>query len=184
MFFIPKSEIPKDRWKDITCGRIVVDYRSDKEEKNRSRLTVGGDRLNYPFGVTSTPICNLPTIKLLWNSVISMPAAKYFTLDISNFYLGTPMERPEYTRMPIQLIPNEIIQEYDLLSLVTDGWVYIKIVKGMYGLPQAGKLLANDLLKKRLAMWGYHSVQFTDDFGVKFVGKEHSEHLKMVLGQY
>ena len=54
-----------------------------------------------------------------------------------------PMERPEYMRMPIKLIPDEIIQEYNLLSLVTDGWVYIKIVKGMYGLPQAGKL-AND----------------------------------------
>ena len=104
------------------------------------------------------------------------------------------MGRPEYTRIPIKLIPDESVQEYDLLSLVTDGWVYIKIVKGMYGLPQAGKL-ANDLLKKRLAMWGYYPVQFTpglwphiwrpttftlvvDDFGVKFVGKEHAEHLK------
>ncbi len=55
--------------------------------------------------------------------------------------------------MPIKLILDEIIQEYDLLSLVMDGWVYIKIVKGIYDLPQAGKL-ANDLLKKRLAMWG------------------------------
>ena len=97
---------------------------------------------------------------ILWNSVISMPGAKHFTLDISNFYLGMPMERPEYMRMPIKLIPDEIIQEYNLLSLVTDGWVYIKIVKGMYGLPQAGKL-TNDLLKKRLAMWGYHPVKIT-----------------------
>ena len=110
------------------------------------------------------------------------------------------MERPEYTRMPIKLTPDEIIQEYDLLSLVPDGWVYIKIVKGVYGLPQTGKL-ANDLLKKILAMWGYHPVKFTpglwrhvwrpvtftlvvDDFGVKFVGKEHAEHLKMTLEQY
>ena len=110
------------------------------------------------------------------------------------------MERPEYMRMPIKLIPVEIIQEYDLLSIATDGWVYIKIVKGMYGLPQAGKL-ANDLLKKRLAIGGYHPVQFTpgmwryvwrpvtftlvvDDFGVKFVGKEHAEHLKKVLEHY
>ena len=48
--------------------------------------------------------------------------------------------------MPLKLIPDEIIQEYGLLSIVSDGWVYIKIAKRIYGLPQAGKL-ANDLLK-------------------------------------
>ena len=51
IFFIPKSEIPQDRRKDITYGRIVVDYRPRKSEKNRSRLTVGGDRIYHPFGV-------------------------------------------------------------------------------------------------------------------------------------
>ena len=88
IFFISKSEIPQDIWKDITYGRIAVDYRPGKEEKNGSRLTVGGNRIDYPFGV-STPTCDLPTIKLLWNSVLSTPGAKYFTLDISNFYLRT-----------------------------------------------------------------------------------------------
>ena len=71
------------------------------------------------------------------------------TMDISNFYLGTPMDRPEYMRMPIKIIPPEIIEKYDLTKIESDGWVYIKIVKGMYGLPQAGKI-ANDLLQKRL----------------------------------
>ena len=41
-----------------------------------------------------------------------------------------------------------------------DGWVYVKIVKGMYGLPEAGKI-ANDLLKKRLDKAGYYPIQFT-----------------------
>ena len=71
------------------------------------------------------------------------------TMDISNFYLGTPMDRPEFMRMPIKIIPPEIIKKYDLTKIESDGWVYIKIVKGMYGLPQAGKI-ANDLLQKRL----------------------------------
>ena len=98
-----------------------------QRREHRSRLAVGGDRIVYPFGI-SPPTCDLPTIKLLWNSVLSTPGAKYCTLDISNFYLGMPMERPEYMRMPIKLIPDEIIQEYDLLSLATDGWVYILIL--------------------------------------------------------
>ena len=67
----------------------------------------------------------------------------------------------------------------------------------MYGLPQAG-LLANELLEKRLNKRGYHQsklvpglwkhkwqpIQFTlvvDDFGVKYVGKEHALHLKATL---
>ena len=50
-------------------------------------------------------------------------------------------------RMPLNLRPDEIIREYDLLSIASDSWVYIKIAKGIYGLPQVGKL-ANDVLKK------------------------------------
>ena len=38
--------------------------------------------------------------------------------------------------------------------------VYLKIVKGMYGLPQAGKI-ANELLIKRMRTAGYHPYQFT-----------------------
>jgi hypothetical protein len=69
----------------------------------------------------------------------------------------------------------------------------------MYGLPQAG-ILANKLLEKRLnahgyfqhrhtpGLWAHRSrpIQFTlvvDDFGVKYVGKEHAEHLITVLQQ-
>jgi hypothetical protein len=63
------------------------------------------------------------------------------------------------------------------------------------GLPQAG-LLANKFLKKHLNKHGYRQsklipglwkhetipIQFTlvvDDFGVKYVGEEHAQHLKM-----
>ena len=57
------------------------------------------------------------------------------------------MDRPEYMRLPIKIIPQEIINKYNLNDIVEDGWVYVKIVKGMYGLLQAGKI-ANNLLKK------------------------------------
>ena len=196
IFFIQKSEIPKDRLRDITYGRIVVSYRPQKTEKHRSRLTVGGDRINYPFDV-STPTSNLTTIKLLWNSVLSTPGAKFFGLDVANFYLGTPMERPEFMRLPYNIIPQEIKTAYKLEKLVQDGWVYVRIVRGMYGLPQAG-LIANNLLKKRLTKAGYYDCQFTpglwrhvwrpitfalvvDDFGVKFTGDCHANHLISTL---
>jgi hypothetical protein len=114
-------------------------------------------------------------------------------LDINNFYLGTPMEAFEYMHIPIKLIPQEIIDKYNLLTLVSDGHVYVEVQKGMYGLPQAG-ILSNQLLARRLAIHGYHQTKFTlglwrhvtrpiqftlvvDDFGVQYVGKEHAQHL-------
>ena len=78
--------------------------------------------------------------------------------------------------------------------------IYIVADKSMYGLPQAG-ITANELIEKRLNKHGYRQsklvpglwkhdtrpVQFTlvvDDFGVKYVGKEHTLHLKKVLKQH
>lgn len=199
IFFIPKSDIPPERRREVTYGRIVVAYKPDKLEKNRSRLTIGGDLIKYPFD-KSAPTADLPIIKLLWNSVLSTPGAKYFTMDISNFYLGTPLPRPEFMRLPVTMIPEEIMQKYDLAKIVDNGYVYCKIKKGMYGLPQAGKI-ANDLLVKRMRKGGYHPCQFTpglwrhvwrpvtftlvvDDFGIKFQGDEHANHLKTTLEQW
>ena len=46
IFFIPKYELPRERLKEVTYARIVVDYKPRKLEKNRSRITAGGDRIN------------------------------------------------------------------------------------------------------------------------------------------
>jgi hypothetical protein len=65
------------------------------------------------------------------------------------------MSRYEYMRMHTSVIPDKIIKQYNLMELATpDGWVYIEIRKGMYGLKQAG-ILANQQLTKHLAMYGY-----------------------------
>ena len=78
------------------------------------------------------------------------------TIDISNFYLMTPLKRPEFIRMIISDILEEIIAEYSLKDIVTaDGSIYIQANRGMYVLPQSG-LLANELLEKRLNKQGYH----------------------------
>ena len=134
-------------------------YKPDKLEKARSRLIVGGNRLTALIE-TSAPTADLPLIKMLWNSVLSTPAAKHFTMDISNFYLGTPMERPEFMRLPIKVIPQEIIYQYKLYDMVSDGWVHVCIERGMYGIPVAGRI-ANDLIVKRMRVAGYHPCQFT-----------------------
>jgi hypothetical protein len=43
--FIHRSNIPKGR--KVTYGSFVVDIKDHKEEKERTRLTVGGDHIEY-----------------------------------------------------------------------------------------------------------------------------------------
>ena len=79
----------------------------------------------------------MPLIKIIWNSVLSTPGANYFTMDISNFYLVTPVDCPNFMRLPIKVIPQEIIDQYNLNNMVGDEWVYVSIERGMYGIPVA-----------------------------------------------
>ena len=147
------------------------------------RITVGGNLIDYP-GELTTRTADLTTTKLLWNSVISTPGARYSTVDIKSFYLETPLDRFEYMKMSMDLIPDEFADAYGLHEKAKDGYVYMEIRKGMYGLPQAG-ILANKLLKKRLAKKGYYEMPHTpglwkhiwrpimfslvvDDFGIKY----------------
>jgi hypothetical protein len=188
--FIRRSDISKGR--KVTYGSFVVDIKDHKEEKERTRLTVGGDQIEYP-GDKSTRTAGLTTAKILINSVISTLRAKFLVIDIKNFYLNTPLGRFEYMVINLASLPQETIEKYDLIELSQDGKVYIEIQKGMYGLPQAG-ILANKLLQRNLAKDGYHPTTHThglwthdtrpislslvvDDFGVKYVGREHAEHL-------
>ena len=58
------------------------------------------------------------------------------------------MQRPEYMKVPIRYFPNDIQDKYNLQSIVTtNGFIYIKIKKGMYGLKQAAALAYNNLIK-------------------------------------
>jgi hypothetical protein len=158
---------------------------------------VGGNLIDYP-GVTRTPGADITTFKIHVNDVLSTPGAHCLNLDVSNFYLNTPMPEPEFMKIPIRRIPDEVIQEYKLTDLVDpDGNVWIRINKGMYGPPQAGKL-AFDLLQSRLTPHGYYPCRHTpglwrhqtrkisfvlvvDDFSIKYVGRDNAQHLLDIL---
>jgi hypothetical protein len=137
--FIKKNQVPHNRTKDVTYGYITCLIRPEKiEEPNQIGLVAGGDRVRYP-GDAGTPTADLLTVKLLINSTISTPNAKYMTMDIKDLYLNTPMAWYKYMQLQIANIPDNVIKHYNLTNLTTpNGYVYSKIQKGMYGLPQAG----------------------------------------------
>jgi hypothetical protein len=103
--------------------------------------------------------------------------------------------------MKLAELHKDFAQIYKLHDLVNaNGFVSIKIQKGMYGFPKAG-ILAQELLVKCLNKHGYcqnpitpglwrHDfcpISFTlciDDFGIKYVGREHIEHLSGILNEH
>jgi len=111
IFFIKPDQVPADRKKDVTYGSFTCDLRPHKKETHRTRLTMGGDRINYP-GDVGTPTADMTLVKIFFNSVISTKGAKCVMLDIKDFYLNTPMMRYEYMQLKLTDIPEEIIVEY------------------------------------------------------------------------
>ena len=83
--FIHKKDVPTDR--KATYIRVVVADRPRKTEPRRTRLTVGGDRVNCP-GEVSTKTSDIITAKILFNSVISTENGRFMTMDIKDFYLN------------------------------------------------------------------------------------------------
>ena len=108
IFFIPKGKVPAGR--TVTYGIIVSKIRPQKSETHRTRLTVGGNLINFP-GDVKRPTSDLITAKLIFNSVLSTKNAKFMCADIANFYFNNPMNRYKYTKIPMDIIPEEIIQQ-------------------------------------------------------------------------
>jgi hypothetical protein len=111
----------------VTYGKFVCEYKPNKAEKEHTRFTVGGDKINYP-GNCATPTGDPTLFKIILNSVILTPGARFMSLDIKNFYLNMPMSRYEYIRIIINDVLEEIIKQYNLLEKVdNDGYVYLEV---------------------------------------------------------
>lgn len=192
------NDIPMDRRNDITYTRVGCEICPHKADPNCTCITIGGNRICYP-GDTGTKTGSIKMVKLLLNSTISTPDARFACFDISNFYLGTLLNRPEYVRIKILDISQEFIHEYNLTEYESNGWVYFEINNGVYGLKQAVKL-ANDLLTEWLAtqeyyqcattpgLWRHkwHPITFVliiDDFGIQYIQQCHAQHLLKALQQ-
>ena len=194
--FIVFKMVPPDR--DVTYLTMVFDYRPLKSESYRCRIVVEGDKLSY-YEDASAPTTDLTETKLLLNSVISdaWKGARFCSADLKDFFLASPMERPEYAKVHIKYIPQDIIDQYNLMELVHNNYVYIKIKRGMYGLKQAALLAYHHLLTflkpagyipiaNSIGMWKHRTRKTIfclciDDFGIKYMNDEDLTHLLTIL---
>ena len=92
-------------------------------------MTFGEYRIKYP-GEVGTSTSDLLTIKLLCSIEISTKDKEFITLDISDFYLNSPIGRYKYIRINITDLPGNIINEYKFKEKVTkEGYFYVEICK-------------------------------------------------------
>ena len=120
--------------------------------------------------------------------------------DLEVFFLASPMTTSEYMKVPIKYFPLDIIAQYKVDGLVKNRYVYVEIMKGIYGLKQATVLADHQLatyirtaayqaIMESTSMWKYATKYtifclYVDDFGVKYFNKEDAKHLLDTLGQH
>ena len=107
--------------------------------------------------------------------------------------MNNPIKKSEYLKIAIKIIPQEIIEKYDLLNKQCDGYIYVRTKKGIYGLVQAG-IISHDAPKDHLKPYGYEPAKITqglwthtdrdiystlvvDDIGIKYRNKKDMDHL-------
>jgi hypothetical protein len=163
----------------------------------RVRGTLGGDRTNYE-GLTSTHTAEYPFIKTLFSAVLHdvkyvNPDTRFVNIDMTDFYLKSPMEEPAYIAVPFKDIPESIIKQYNLKQTATNEKAYFRVMMTMYGHPVSG-YLSNKHLFKTIEPEGYyedamvpcmlkHKTRSTigaivvDDIGLKVRSKDDVLHL-------
>ena len=173
---------------------MVCDFCPGKDDPYR-RLTIGADNLDY-YGNSASPAASLLETKSIINSVISdsHKGVRFASLDIKYNFLQSYLPEPEYMRIHGKYFFSDICQKDDIDNIIyKDGYVYCKIIKGMYRRKQAAKLGRESIIKV-LQPFGYepdplspniwtHTTRpktfclCVDDFGVKSFSKDDLQHL-------
>ena len=102
-------------------------------------MTVGGGKLTYDDD-PSSPAVSLLNTKIMLNSVISDSylGARCMIVNINHHYLQSPMKKFQYMRIALKYFTKEKRDEYNIDAIANNGFVYVEIRKGMYGLKEAG----------------------------------------------
>ena len=120
LFAIHRRNVPTN--KTAAHTHMVADFRPQKPDPHRIRITVGGSKISVDYGI-GTPTADLSTAKILINSTLSTRGAQWAGFYLMNMYLNTDLNDYENLRVHTSQIPEEFIQEYNLQQYVTpDGW--------------------------------------------------------------
>lgn len=181
---------PAHRTASYYNPQVKVKVAPDGTLNRRVRGTYGGNVTDYT-GLRSSWTADMQTVKLLLNATVS-ENAHLCSLDLKDFYLGSTLADPEYMWLTRTQVPQAILHKYGNRIIWSGNKTMVRITKGLYGLPQAGRL-AHEKLTSLLAKHGYkatstpclfkhitNGLYFTlvvDDFLIKYHDRESLEHL-------
>ena len=105
-FYVIKFEdIPKDWLNEICYTSVVCEVRPGNKDPNLTRITICGTNVCYP-GDVGTNTSPLELFNIMIKIILSRAGAKYVCFYIENFYLSTPLGRPEYVKFNFQKFLN------------------------------------------------------------------------------
>ena len=86
-------------------------------------------------------------MKLHVNSFILDVKLRYMCMDVNYFNLNKNIDKSEYIMIQIAIIPQEFVYKYNLQEKSQNEYIYVMVIKEMYGLPQAVEIARDALVK-------------------------------------
>ena len=194
------NNVVKEKWTPAALLRPghLRDITSDVDR--RVRGTAGGDRLSVEIPV-SQAVASYPTLNCLLNSVVA-DHALFGSVDITDYYLGTPNPNPPFIKVYTDQYPPEVLLRLRLSPFTKKDrrtgrpYVLFRADKTIYGLKESGKL-SNNMLVPLLHKFGFVEtptpclfrhltrpitfVLVVDDFGVKYQNRDDFDYLVQAL---
>jgi hypothetical protein len=138
------------------------------------------------------------TVKLHLNSVISTKNALYCTIDLKDFYLNTLMDQPEYMHMkisnPLPIFSKPTTSMTWLLTTVQSTSTYRRACTVSHKWASLHRISSkNDSTNTATIKATSHQAfgnmtggltLCVDNFGIKYVGQEHDNHLAKILKEH
>ena len=142
IFSLAHEKIPTDRTKDVTYSQIVSI--ADSKRKNLAVQKLWQGETSSVFQYMSVQQ-QRTSQQQKSSSIATSPKLLHGSYDVifKKFYQGTQMDRYEYIRLLMNLLPEEIISKYVLRGIEHNVYIYEDISKFMCGLPHARRI-AND----------------------------------------
>ena len=109
---------------------------------------------------TSSSTIDTTAVKLMLNSVVSDHKAVLTTMDISDFYLHSKLDKPAYLWVPLRYLPPVSQHWLNVSHLPSDTKLLFKVNNALYGMDDAGRTAQRDLLR-HLQPHGFYMCRHT-----------------------
>ena len=96
LFAIHRHNVPTNKTADHI--RMVANFRPQKPDSHRIRITVGGSKISVNYNI-GTLTSDLSTAKILINSTLSTWGARWAGFDLMNMYLNKNLKDYENLRV-------------------------------------------------------------------------------------